>query len=120
MQKKPSIVMFKTGKDLADIENPSVEEILSNVCASWKVDKERILNIKYAAAVMKNKIIAVFEVSKWVADEVPILEGGNRYRFIGKQASPNIAHLFVGKDVSEYYNGSQNPVKYLDDGVEKD
>ncbi|MBR1374881.1 MAG: hypothetical protein IJ566_02220 [Cardiobacteriaceae bacterium] len=113
MQKKPSIVMFKTGKDLADIENPSVEEILSNVCASWKVDKERILNIKYAAAVIENKIIAVFEVSKWV-------ECGDRYRFIGKQASPNIAHLFVGKDVSEYYNGSQNPVKYLDDGVEKD
>ncbi|MBP3195251.1 MAG: hypothetical protein J6M05_06265 [Cardiobacteriaceae bacterium] len=104
--------MFKAEKELADLQNPSIEEILSNTCAAWKVEKERVSKIKYAAAVIKNVIVAVFEVSKWV-------QVGDRYRFIGKQASPNIAALFVGKDVSEYYNDSQNPVKYLDDGVEK-
>ena len=75
----------------------------------WKININRVKNIKIACAVFRGIIREVYTLDKWGASK----EKG-RYMFEGKVASNKLRDKYIYKSVSKYWKqGSQNPIKYV-------
>ena len=106
----------KFGNELGR-ENITAEDLLTMTCSAWVLDDKRANQYPYAAAVIENKIVAVFEVRKWFRLPSPNADKSiiyDRCHFVGHTANPLISSLYVGKDVSDLYSSSQNPIHYVD------
>lgn len=78
----------------------------------WRVNLNRIKNIKYVLASCNGVIVDVFEAERWYAvPDVP-----DRCMFDGKQASDEIRNLFINKRLPKHYmkKGMASPVLYHD------
>ena len=90
--------------------NMSEKEIYDATRKSWKVNINRVSNIKIACSVYRGIIREVFLIDKWI----PSSEVKGRYMFEGKIASKDIRDKYLSKFVSKYWKkGSQNPIKYI-------
>ncbi len=101
-------------------EGMSTEEIYDITRGWWCVNPERAAKIRYAAAVVSNIIVGVFEIDSWMPateKDRGISEKLNkkRYGFNGRVAGEEIREKYVGKSVSGLYKrGNQNPVMYIE------
>lgn len=85
-------------------------EIYNATRKSWRININRIENIKIACSVYRGIIREVFLTEKWLPS--PEVEG--RYMFQGKVAPKNLRDKYLNKSVSKYWKkGSQNPIKYV-------
>jgi hypothetical protein len=77
----------------------------------WKVNFERVKNIKIICAVSQGIIREVFEQSQWLKSESK--KEISRCYFIGRKAKENIRNKYIHKSVISFWPmGSQNPIKY--------
>lgn len=86
--------------------------VYETVRKHWRVNLNRIKNIKYVLASCNGVIVDVFEADCWyVAPDVP-----DRCMFDGKQASDEIRNLFINKRLPKHYmkKGMASPVLYHD------
>ena len=85
-------------------------EIYEATRKSWRINIDRILNIKISCSVYRGIIREVFLIEKWLPS--PEVEG--RYMFQGKVAPKDARDKYLNKSVSKYWKqGSQNPIKYV-------
>ena len=85
-------------------------EIYNATRKSWRININRIENIKIACSVYRGIIREVFLIEKWLPS--PEVEG--RYMFQGKVAPKDVRDKYLNKSVSKYWKqGSQNPIKYV-------
>ena len=88
----------------------SETEIYDATRKSWRININRIENIKIACSVYRGIIREVFLIEKWL----PSSEVEGRYMFKGKVAPKNVRDKYLNKSVSKYWKqGSQNPIKYV-------
>lgn len=86
------------------------KEIYDATRKSWRININRVSNIKFACSVYRGIIKEVFLINKWLPS--PEVEG--RYMFQGKVAPENLRDKYLNKSVSKYWKqGSQNPIKYV-------
>lgn len=87
------------------------QELYEATRQHWKVNLQRVKDIKYACSVYRGIIREVFEIQRWLPSKI---EKG-RSIFEGKQASPSIRDKYMNKSVSKYWKkGSRYPIKYID------
>jgi len=90
--------------------NMTQNEIYEATRKSWKINIERISNIKTACSVYRGIIREVFFIEKWM----PSQEVEGRFMFQGKIAPKDVRDKRLNKSVSKYWKkGSQNPIKYV-------
>lgn len=77
---------------------------------AWRTKLERAKKVKIVLSVINGIVQEVYEVSEWY----PSAEYNNRIEFNGKPASSEIANLFRGKMIPEYYRkkGMSSPFLY--------
>ena len=86
------------------------KEIYEATRKSWRINIDRVKNIKIAFSVYRGIIREVFLINKWL----PSPEVQGRYMFQGKVAPKDIRDKYLNKSVSKYWKkGSQNPIKYV-------
>lgn len=85
-------------------------EIYDATRKSWRININRISDIKIACSVYRGIIREVFLIEKWLSS--PEVKG--RFMFLGKIAPKDVRNKYVDKSVSKYWKkGSQNPIKYV-------
>lgn len=85
-------------------------EIYDATRKSWRININRIVNIKIACSVYRGIIREVFLIEKWLLSS----EVEGRYMFQGKVAPKDLRNKYLNKSVSKYWKkGSQNPIKYV-------
>lgn len=85
------------------------KEIYEATRKSWRINIDRVKNIKIAFSIYRGIIREVFLIDKWLSS--PEVQG--RYMFQGKVAPKDIREKYLNKSVSKYWKkGSQNPIKY--------
>ncbi len=88
------------------------KEIYEATRKSWRLNINKVKNIKYVLSIYKWIVREVFEVSEWKYSK--IVNWYKRYKFIWKKANEKIRNLYINKDVSDYFKQwSQNPIKYI-------
>ena len=77
---------------------------------AWRANFERARKVKYVLSVISGIVQEVYEVDEWYRS--PEFDG--RVEFNGKPASREIANLFRGKMIPEYYRkqGMSSPFLY--------
>ncbi len=106
-------------------ENMSKEELYDESRGVWKVNENKVKNVKYAFAIYKGIIKEVYYIDEWhkaystpyyyrtnkTFQDDPSLKG--RKEFTGKVAL-DIRDCFIEKSVAKYYKkGEANPIKYM-------
>lgn len=87
------------------------EEIYEATRGNWRVDTEKIKEIKIVCAVSQGIIRGVFEQQSWA--KVTKTKDKGRSYFSGKIAENNLLNKYLNKSVKKYWPiGSQNPIKY--------
>ena len=84
------------------------KEMYEAIRKSWRIDLNRVKNIKIACSIYKGIIREVFIIEGWNdANE------NGRKEFFGKKAHDEIRNKYIDKSVKSYWKqGSQNPIKY--------
>lgn len=77
---------------------------------AWRANLERAKKVKIVLSVIGGIVREVYEVSEWYRSP----ESENRIEFYGKPAKDEIANLFRGKMIPEYYRkkGMSSPFLY--------
>lgn len=90
----------------------SQKDIYNVVRENWRVDINKVKEIKIICAVSQGIIRGVFEPKSW--REVLKKEDKGRSCFLGKIADKKIVDKYLYKSVKKYWPiGSQNPIKYV-------
>jgi hypothetical protein len=102
-------------------DDMSDEELYEATRGVWKVNTDRIKNIKYVFALYKGIIKEVYTVKEWTqptgnykSRKIDVNEAiqAGKSEFIGEIS--DIREDFINKDVSSYYKrGEANPIKYM-------
>ncbi len=86
---------------------------------TWRMNANRVKNIKYVLSEYRGLIIEVFEVDEWYRKERPYSSGnkvGQTYmgwEFNGKVAPNNIRNLYINKTIAHLKKkGQANPITY--------
>lgn len=96
----------------------SAVELYDATRSSWKLNKDRAQQAKYAFAVYDGVVQEVYTILNW-------LQGGtsfsiykntpskDRFEFVGNIAPEGIRKKYLNKSVKDYFEkGSQNPIMY--------
>lgn len=79
---------------------------------SWRLNLDRVKNIKYALSVYKWIVREVYDINEWKFSK--IINWYNRYEFIWNISKNTIRDKYIYTDVTEYFKKwSQNPIKYI-------
>lgn len=88
-------------------------DIYKTVRGNWVIDVNKANRYKYVLAVKYGLVVGVFEINEngWKKNE-----DGKRGHFDGKEASKEVAALFMNKKIPERFRkkGSVNPTLYCD------
>jgi uncharacterized protein len=85
---------------------------------AWRVDVKKAEKADVILSTRQGLIVGAFVASKWLEATSENFPGREpvpgRYGFIGQEAPPAIAQLYLGRRVPDEYRkpGSANPVKY--------
>lgn len=85
---------------------------------AWKLNKSKAEEAEIVLSTVKGLIVAAFIADKWLdatEENFPSIEDTpGRIGFVGKEASEDVAKLYVGKRVPNKYRkrGAANPVRY--------
>ncbi len=88
-------------------------------CFAWKVKKSRAERAEVILASYNRKIVGAFIADEWLEATAENFPGrgretvSNRYGFIGREASPDIQNLYVGKRVSDELRGYGGSFRYV-------
>ncbi len=105
--KEPAILININNLYQRDI---SREALYQATRKSWRININRVKNIRIAFSVYRGIVREIFLIDKWL----PSSEVKGRYMFQGKIAPENIRNKYLNKSVSGYWKkGSQNPIKYI-------
>jgi hypothetical protein len=92
---------------------------------SWTISPKRAAQAKYVLAVVRGKIVDVFEAREWLtATEKNFSPGipgehGNwkhqrgKFGFHGNEAPDDIREKYMGKEVPKLWRHKQNPIRYV-------
>ena len=77
---------------------------------AWRANLERASKIKIVLSVIGGIVREVYEVDEWYQSA----EANNRIEFSGKVANDDVANIFRGKMIPEYYRkqGMSSPFLY--------
>lgn len=90
----------------------TLEEIYQVTRGNWRVDIDKIKEIKIICAVSQGVIRGVFEQYSWT--KISKTKDKNRSYFKGKVAKQELLDKYLHKSVKKYWPiGSQNPIKYV-------
>jgi uncharacterized protein len=115
--------------EVADLENLKALLIIVNKSVkrrslydatrfAWKIDKSKASKAELIFAVANGIIVGVFVADKWLDATAANFPGRGheptRSGFIGHEAPPEVAKLYVNKRVPDSYRkpGASNPIKY--------
>jgi hypothetical protein len=91
-------------------------ELYDKTRGSWIVGENRN-KVKYVFSIYKNIVQEVYEVAGWFPSNTTYLtseEGpGDRYEFVGRLSNKKIRENYKYKNVSKYFNKTQNPFVYV-------
>jgi hypothetical protein len=85
---------------------------------AWKIDKSKAARAEVILATMQGLIVGAFVADEWLdatPENFPGRESvAGRFGFVGRDAPPDIARLYLGKRVPDEYRkrGASNPIKY--------
>jgi uncharacterized protein len=85
---------------------------------AWKISRAKAQKAEIILATRLGLIVGAFVADEWrdaTVDNFPTLgESPGRLGFVGREAPPEIAKLYVGKSVPDEYRkpGAANPIKY--------
>ena len=104
------VVLIKINKSYREGMTP--EELYEVTSHSWvaSFEKTDTRDIQYYCAVVKNKIIEVYDFESY-EEEIP-KRTPSRYILHGKVANAEIRNKLLDLDVSSIHKGSGNPIKY--------
>lgn len=74
----------------------------------WKIKLERAVQATHVLAVSEGEVVAVYLPKAWEYTKDPRYLG--RVEFVGTELHQSD---YIGKNVSDYYGRSSNPVKYI-------
>jgi len=92
---------------------------------SWKIDPIKAAQAELVLAVVRGKIVGVYEADKWLAatrenfsGDIPPEQGnwdeqGGRFGFRGHEAPSDIKSQFVEKRVPSRWGFKGNPIRYV-------
>ena len=86
---------------------------------AWKVKKSRAERAEVILASYNRKIVGAFIAEEWLEATAENFPGrgretvSNRNGFIGREASPDIQNLYVGKRVSDELRGYGGSFRYV-------
>jgi len=105
-----NVLLIKINKSYREGMTP--EELYKVTSHSWVASfkKTATHDIQYYCAVVKNKIIEVYDFEGY-EEEIP-KRTPSRYILHGKVANNEIRNQLLGLDVSSIHNGSGNPIRY--------
>ena len=85
---------------------------------SWKVSKSKAEQAEVILSTLQGLIKGAFVADEWLEATAENFAGHDpvpgRFSFVGREASEEIKHLYVGKRVPDEYRkpGASNPIKY--------
>jgi len=89
----------------------SNDEIYEATRKSWVLDPLRAKQADYVLSIFKGHCVAVYEVAEWKFSR--IINGRDRYEFIGKLAQESIEDFYMSKNYDKFWNrGAANPITY--------
>lgn len=101
-------------------EGASLDEVYEATRFAWKISKSRAEKAEVILATYQGEIRAAFIADEWLEATPENFQGrgtpgSERFGFIGREASPDIQELYVGKRVPDKYRkrGAANPIKYV-------
>jgi hypothetical protein len=99
-------VIIKTTNNVVQMSQGNLYEATRR---AWRADIERAKKIKVVLSVIGGIVREVYVVDEWYQSAEP-----NRIEFYGKPASDDIANIFKGKMIPEYYRkkGMSSPFLY--------
>lgn len=105
-----NVVLIKINKSYQ--EGMTSEELYEVTSHSWvaSFEKTDTRDIQYYCAVVKNKIIEVYDFEGY-EEEIP-KRTPSRYILHGKVANAEIRNKLLDLDVSKIHKGAGNPIKY--------
>ena len=101
-------------------EGASLDELYEATRFAWKVSKPRAEKAKVILTTYQGEIRAAFIADEWLEATPENFQGrgtagSGRFGFIGREASPDIQELYVGKRVPDELRkrGVANPIRYV-------
>ena len=100
-------------------EGASLDEVYEATRFAWKISKSRAEKAEVILAIYQGEIKAAFIADEWLAttsENFPDRKTSpGRFGFIGREASPDIQKLYVGKRVPDELRkrGVANPIRYV-------
>ena len=85
---------------------------------AWKIDKVKARQAELVLAAVRGLIVGAFVPEKWLDATEANFPGRDgrpgRIGFVGHEADPDIARLYIGRRVPEEYRkrGAANPIRY--------
>jgi uncharacterized protein len=85
---------------------------------AWKISRDRAAQAEVILSTIGGLIVGAFVVDQWLEATPENFPGRepvpDRLGFVGREASPEIQSLYVGKRVPDQYRkrGAANPIKY--------
>ena len=100
-------IIIKTSNNAVQIAQGSLYDATRR---AWRANLERASKVKIVLSVIGGIVRQVYEVDKWYRSS----ESENRIEFTGAIANDEIANLFRGKQIPEYYRkqGMSSPFLY--------
>lgn len=101
-------------------EGASLDELYEATRFAWKISKSRAEEADVILTTYQGEIRAAFIADEWLEATPENFQGrgtpsSKRFGFIGREASPDIQELYVGKRVPDKYRkrGVANPIRYV-------
>ena len=124
MQMRTEVAEFRHRVLLINInrqfrEGASLDEVYEATRFAWKISKSRAEKAEVILATYQGEIKAAFIADEWLAttsENFPDRKTSpGRFGFIGREASPDIQELYVGKRVPDELRkrGVANPIRYV-------
>lgn len=101
-------------------EGASLDEVYEATRFAWKISKSRAEKAEVILTTYQGEIRAAFIADEWLEATPENFQGrgtpgSKRFGFIGREASPDIQELYVGKRVPDEFRkrGVANPIRYV-------
>jgi hypothetical protein len=96
----------------------SASELYDCTRGTWRLDRDRAENARFAFAVYRGVVKEVYEINQWHQElsteyksrQPKQTKLKNRFEFVGKVAQDDIRDKYIGKQMPEMHG--QNPIRY--------
>jgi|SRR5580704_9692900 hypothetical protein len=94
------------------------ESIYAAVRYAWTIDARKAAKADVVLAVMQGLVVGVFVAEKWLPATVENFPGtielvDRRWGFVGREAPPELAGLYLRRRVPSDLRGARNPIRYV-------